>query len=205
MTLVAQTDVTQFLGIPVDGTKNDMMKKLLEKGFRRMKKNDDFLTGQFNGKTVSIHIVTNNGKVYRLMVANQLNVTETVIKNEFNTLCKQFDENKKYVCPTFIDTYIIPEEENISYQMTVKNKRYQALFYQKTSTYDSLIIEGDTLIYKDTLSKKEEERLDVVIAEISNKKLQQKKVWFVINEILGKYYIVIYYDNTLNQPNGEDL
>ena len=33
-TLRAQTDVTRFLGIPVDGSKTEMIQKLKEKGFR---------------------------------------------------------------------------------------------------------------------------------------------------------------------------
>lgn len=34
VSLYAQKDVTQFLGIPVDGSKSEMIKKLKAKGFR---------------------------------------------------------------------------------------------------------------------------------------------------------------------------
>ena len=34
MALYAQKDVTKFLGIPVDGSESEMVKKLKEKGFR---------------------------------------------------------------------------------------------------------------------------------------------------------------------------
>jgi len=30
-------------------------------------------------------------------------------------------------------------------------------------------------------------------------------VWFKIFEMLGEYYIIIYYDNEYNRANGEDL
>ena len=33
LAMYAQKDVTKFLGIPVDGTKSEMIKKLKEKGF----------------------------------------------------------------------------------------------------------------------------------------------------------------------------
>jgi hypothetical protein len=35
--------------------------------------------------------------------------------------------------------------------------------------------------------------------------LSNKVVWFKIEEIYGKYIIVMYYDNYNNQANGEDL
>lgn len=62
VTLFAQQDVTTFLGIPVDGSKSEMIRKLKEKGFRSSTDEDADLTGEFNGKTVYIRIVTNNTK-----------------------------------------------------------------------------------------------------------------------------------------------
>ena len=61
----AQNDVTKFLGIPVDGTKSEMIQKLEEKGYRYNSQND-FLEGEFNGRDVHIYIGTNNNKVYRI-------------------------------------------------------------------------------------------------------------------------------------------
>lgn len=49
----AQQDVTQFLGIPIDGSKTEMIRKLKEKGYR----NDpttDALVGEFNGAKVNV-------------------------------------------------------------------------------------------------------------------------------------------------------
>lgn len=63
----AQKDVTRFLGIPVDGTKSEMIRKLKEKGFRSSSYDSDILEGEFNGRDVSIHVATNNNKVYRIM------------------------------------------------------------------------------------------------------------------------------------------
>jgi hypothetical protein len=44
----AQKDVTKFLGIPVDGYKAEMKKKLTNKGFTYNARNDCF-EGEFNG------------------------------------------------------------------------------------------------------------------------------------------------------------
>ena len=62
LTISAQRDVTKFLGIPVDGSKTDMIQKLKSKGFDYISKSD-MLTGQFNDYNVEISIVTNNNRV----------------------------------------------------------------------------------------------------------------------------------------------
>lgn len=91
----AQNDVTQFLGIPVDGSKSEMMQKLKAKGFTNSPVNKDALIGQFNGTNVDIHIVTNNNKVCRIMVCDVNTMNEGDIKIRFNKLCQQFQNNKK--------------------------------------------------------------------------------------------------------------
>ncbi len=58
----AQKDVTQFLGIPVDGSKSEMIRKLKAKGFTSDPYKSDLLKGEFNGRDVEIHVVTNNNK-----------------------------------------------------------------------------------------------------------------------------------------------
>ena len=45
----AQNEVTQFLGIPVDGSKSEMIQKLKAKGFR-YDSELDCLKGEFNGR-----------------------------------------------------------------------------------------------------------------------------------------------------------
>ena len=63
----AQKDVTQFLGIPVDGTKTEMVQKLKAKGFK-YNSTYDWLEGEFNGREVVLLIATNNNKVWRVAV-----------------------------------------------------------------------------------------------------------------------------------------
>lgn len=123
--LNAQNDVTRFLGIPVDGSKQEMIQKLKEKGFTMY--GDDVLQGEFNGKQVLLEVVTNNGKVYRIMVSDLNEIDEADIKIRFNTLCQQFKNNSKYT--SSLDQ-TIPDDEKIHYEMRINNKRYEAAFYQ---------------------------------------------------------------------------
>ena len=125
----AQKDVTTFLGIPVDGYKQDMKKALIAKGFTPSTvPGSDCLEGEFNGTDVNVFIVTNNNKVYRLMIGDK-NVQDAAnIKIRFNNLGRQFSNNARYLT---YDDFTLPEDENISYEMTVHNKIYEAIFYQK--------------------------------------------------------------------------
>lgn len=125
----AQSNVTTFLGIPVDGTKAEMIQKLKANGYT-LDSSGEYLTGEFNGRDVNIYVVTNNNKVYRIMVADANNIYETDIKIRFNKLCSQFENNGRYVKMFADEDYYIPEDEDISYNMTVNNKRYEAAYYQ---------------------------------------------------------------------------
>lgn len=121
----AQTDVTKFLGIPVDGDKTEMRRKLEAKGFT-WNSYLECLEGEFNGTDVYVYIVTNNNKVYRIAVADAYYRDATDIKFRFNKLCSQFENNKKYT--SLGKDYTIPDNENISRE--IYHKRYEAEFYQ---------------------------------------------------------------------------
>ena len=84
-TIQAQNDVTTFLGIPVDGYKSEMRRKLIAKGFSPVR-GQDFLEGEFNGTDVHVYIGTNNNKVYRIMLCDAKTQDEAGIKIRFNRL-----------------------------------------------------------------------------------------------------------------------
>lgn len=212
ITTFAQNDITKFLGIPVDGSKSEMIRNLKTKGFKLSKIGDnEVLTGRFNGSDVQVFISTENGKVSRIMVCDENTMSETDIKIRFNRLCSQFKDNGKYLS---LDDYTIPEDEDISYEMAVHNKRYEAIFYQ--------LPEGEAMeklqasILKDVQDKYTPEQLESPTEEIRTQIisdtfdkminiLRNKPVWFMISEIYGKYYITMFYDNEYNRANGEDL
>lgn len=203
--------VTKFLGIPVDGTKKEMTQKLINKGYD-YNNTYDYLEGEFNGYSVKIHIVTNNNKVYRILVEDAYPINESDIKIRFNRLCKQFDNNDRYIS---LSNYELSEQEDISYEMSVHNKRYEASYYQIDKTIDSITIakEIQGFIYDkygndknlDNLTDLEKQSVvcDYLLYYIE--KFSKNSVWFMINEKYGKYQILMYYDNGYNQANGEDL
>ena len=97
MVVFAQKDVTKFLGIPVDGTKTEMLNKIKAKGFVPSSLDKDILEGEFNGKDVYVSVATNGNKVRRVMVKNQRGYSEYDARLQFNILCKQFMNNSRYL------------------------------------------------------------------------------------------------------------
>lgn len=213
MTVYAQQNVTRFLGIPVDGSKSEMIRKLKDKGFQSSPISRDVLEGEFNGGNVNIYVITNNNKVWRIAVVDAYwSDDEVNIRNRFNKLCKQFANNSKYM-PSYED-YTIPEDENISYKMIADKKRYEAVFYQKPVAMDTV---GIVKTFRTTLlSKYTDEQLENPTEELQSEIIKlseymivdylKRPVWFKIsNDRDGKYRINMYYDNEYNRANGEDL
>ena len=187
-------DITKFLGIPVDGTKEEMMQKLQEKGFQLNDKG--VLEGEFNGRDVIVLIGTNKNKVYRIMLMDIIPSDKNSIKIRFNNLCSQFFNNKKYITYSKEEELIIPDEEDISYNMVVHNKQYKASFRQAPDfdIYASIHLKGDIPLTK-------EEEIVLMTNAVAN-----KTVWFKIEQLSSDgYVIVMYYDNGNNEANGEDL
>ena len=102
------------------------------------------------------------------------------------------------------------------YNMTVKNKRYQALFYQlpDMEKVDTLAFaeQAKLEMLKKYTPAQLESPTEEILLEIKSttmrmamELLAKKPVWFVISEHYGQYYITMYYDNEYNHSNGEDL
>ena len=179
----AQKEVTKFMGIPVDGSPTEMIKKLKAKGFTT---DEDFmqaiklggvdwdgpewLIGRFNGEKVRVSLHVEQNKVWRIYLSDKDNRDETQIRIRFNTLVRQFEGNGKYV--PYFDEQTIADDEDISSQMTMNKKQYQAAFLQKG----------------------EDGTVD-----------EKRMVWFTIRRYSGKYYIAMFYDNKYNRADGSDL
>ena len=179
----AQKEVTKFMGIPVDGSPTEMIKKLKAKGFttdedamQAVKQGlidldgPEVLTGRFNGERVRVYIEVETNKVWRICLRDKNTRDETQIKIRFNTLVRQFEGNGKYV--PYVDEQTIADDEDISYQMTVNKKQYQAGFVQKG----------------------EDGTVD-----------EKRFVWFTIGEGYKGYKIAMFYDNEYNRADGSDL
>ena len=173
--LFAQQSVTTFLGIPVDGTKLSMRQKLINKGFRYVP-SSDWLEGEFNGRDVLLLIGTNRDKVYRIMVVDKNCSDETAIRIRFNDLYRQFMNNEKYILNPMSEVGVLPEDEDIFYNIKVKNKQYDRSFFQ--------VSKGEGI--SDFIDKS-------VWFKINNA------------EYRDEFRIVIFYDNERNAAHGEDL
>lgn len=192
----SQREVTKFMDIPVDGKKSEMIKQLKKKGFKHKRHSFDtsidYMEGEFNGCNVDVYIVTNKKKVWRIAIEYNSLCTNTSIIPIYNRLCSQFENNIKYKSASD-STQAIPKDEDISYMMSIKNKRYNAIYYQLPNN----ITEGKT---------------SITIGEYLEN-LAKRVVWFTIKEDwYGKemhgeeyYRIQMYYDNLYNQSDGEDL
>lgn len=216
---------TRFLGIPVDGFKPQMIQKLKAKGFTYHSQ-DDYLSGEFNGRKVNLFVGTYNNKVWRIMVQDETPSSKIDIKIRFNTLCDQFDKNKRYVHAYLGDSdFRIPEDEDISLNIISEKKRYEADYWQINEKLDSAaiinelkpkIMEKYSGMNTDSMSEEGQEKLK---ADLMNDfyqylidKFSKNSVWFMISKDESlfsdydrPYRILMYYDNHRNQSNGEDL
>lgn len=180
--IYAQRQVTTFLGIPVDGTRTEMMAKLKAKGFKQI--DPELLTGTFNGEDVILLIITNRDKVCRICVIPQKPRDKNQIKIRYNELVRQFIKSNKYASHYTIEMagseeeILIGDDEDISYQMTTNNKSYSLSFFQ------SLQITGKIYSLKDIL---------------------HMHVWIRIAKDGPDYRVEIFYDNKLNEAQDKDL
>ena len=134
MTTFAQNTI-KFLGIPVDGSKKEMIMKLEAKGFE-YNTSFDCLVGEFNGEQSVIVIQTVNNKVWRIAIINGSPCNETNAKIKFNNLFVQLSNNEKYV---LLSGKEIPDSDDISYEMLVNDKRYDATFGFKDETINGRV------------------------------------------------------------------
>lgn len=210
--LCAQGAVTAFRGIPVDGSREEMIKKLEELGYA-YNRTYDHLTGEFNGEDVFITLSVHNGKVWRLTLVDKKRLDQRDIRLRFNTLCTQFLQNRKYVAPTD-DYLLIDRGEQIGTEMSENEKRYQAMFYQIPSNVDPFDVATEilpALLLKHTkeeiingTAKFDEEKQPIMTA-YARSKYKDNKVWFSIAGSAGEFYITMCYDNGRNEARGEDL
>ena len=134
MTTFAQNTI-KFLGIPVDGSKKEMIMKLEAKGFE-YNTSFDCLVGEFNGEQSVIVIQTINNKVWRIGVAQANYINETNAKIKFNNLFNQLSNNEKYV---LLSGKNISDSDDISYEMIVNDKRYDVIFGFKDETINGRV------------------------------------------------------------------
>ena len=178
----AESSAVKFLGIPVDGPESEFAAQLKSKGFTYY---SGLYEGVFNGRDVTVSIVCNKGLVRRVCVNFPSTDSETDIRLQYNSLLRQFQANSKYM--EFPVNETLDESEDISYELSVHDKRYQAIFYY----FDPARFNPETR-YKDAMQA------------LLKGEPADGDVWFMISSSPG-YYILLFYDNPRNEAHGEDL
>ena len=137
ITAIAQESNTiKFLGIPIDGNKKEMISKLQAKGYK-YDAASDALFGEFNGTNAAISVQTVNNRVWRIAIIDaNMNSDEANIKIRYNLLFEQLSNNGKY---EVADGSTLGEKENISYEMIVHKKRYEATFAFKDKSIHGFV------------------------------------------------------------------
>lgn len=142
ITPVSQSDVTLFKGILIDGTKEQMVNALKQRGFKDTEEtlkylrtgfygleSGELLSGEFNGMQVIVSVIENKGKVCGIGVVENLKRNEAQIKRAFNDLVEQFNNHKNYSPDK--ENQKIAESEKVGDGLRYYNKEYRAIFYQK--------------------------------------------------------------------------
>lgn len=124
-----------FLGIPVDGSKSQMIKALKHKKFHYDSR-CDLLEGEFNGQKVFIKVQAYNNKVYRVGVIDYTPANETVVKKQFNNLYYQFSRNDKY---QLFRGEEISDEEDIKRGLSVDKKEYAVILFPSDKSINGLV------------------------------------------------------------------
>ncbi len=200
---MAQKDVTTFLGIPIDGSKDTIIHLLEQKGFWQDKEHG-LLRGVLSGHDVNLYIGTKNGKVWRMMITDADKYDETEIKRRFNKLCAHFMQNTMY----YYDTdFTLAENEDISRGIIEKGKLYKALFYQKPAGTDSLEYKKELdnelarwFTHEQLINPDAETAEEIRQKTEKWKKERDRKkcVWFIIHDNYGEFCIYLFYDNRYN-------
>ena len=133
--LVSCDNTIRFLDIPIDGSRNMMIKKLEEKGFTYDYENN-LMRGTFNGEPSSISISTSNGRVNRISVLSKA-YDVLRVKQAYNRLLLQFKSNPKYIA---LENYnLIPVEIRDMYS-GLKPGKHWTVFYRRKEFKDSYSI-----------------------------------------------------------------
>lgn len=188
-----EKEVTQFMGIPVDGTKPEMISKLEEKGFtpeqieidlenaenrfikaggkinggkNKEKDGDYFMKGYFDGHRSKVVISSYHNKVYCIFVIIDEDFKELNAKIQYNLYVEQL--SKKY-------KLLFNSAENIINE-------------DLTEPFDSQNIEAKFLTAYDEYDKPH----GMISLEMSHPKYKE-------------FYLALRYYNMDNMPNGKDL
>lgn len=185
----AQQPCISFMGIPVDGDPVEVVNKLLDKGFTYAghdKGSHYRLSGYFNGNKSNVYVCYYNNTVHRIMVCDSNTSSEAYIKIQFNKLITTFNNNAKYTASE--NNSYISNDDDISYNMRVKDKLYDALYIYNFSDW---LLEYENFIK--SLNKEE------IAAQLQN-------IFSTYENVdTREFDIKVMYNNFISTENNVDL
>ena len=205
---LVDTDETalKFVGIPIDGTKEQMIQALASNGFKHDSYHD-YLEGMFNGESVKLQISTNHGIVDRIKVIYPYCSETNDTRVKYNTLLSRFNRNAKYVC--VYPRAEVPANEGIYWKLSDNTKYYDAVyFYLHPEVNAKQWVEDFKAEYQKRYNKPleglsyEETEEAIFCLPMKVSAAVSGVVWFTM---VDTNYININYINFKNRPRGEDL
>lgn len=203
-----QTDdrALKFMGIPVDGSKAEMIAALKNKGFKK-ESYQDYLEGIFNGEDVDVFISTNHEVVDRIRVVSPYYGSEDDTRVKYNNLLSRFNRNAKYV--SLSQKTEIPVGEDIYRSLHKNSKKYDVAYFYlmpevKKDEWRNEFLATYKKKYTKPLGDLSYDELEEVLFCLPMKihSAISGIVWFTLGD---SHHIVINYDNLQNRPCGEDL
>lgn len=135
---IAQREVTEFMGIPVDGPIHEMKANLLKKGFVPAETlGNNIMTGEFNGRNVMLSIYGHKGQTYSVNVMIHVSGVENA-KVLANLFYMQLSQSCKYLSAKGIKDSFIADDEGGDRNIFLNAKAYYETFYQVFTDSDDL-------------------------------------------------------------------
>lgn len=130
---------TVFMGVKVDGSKSDVVRKLKSAGFSDGTKPYD-LTGEVNGKMSEVSILTHKGKVWRIEVRDYspyASADDAV--RRYNRLIDVFRKDNSYT--EYEQNPYTSETERTFFEEYIREGFYYAEFFQRSrpELYERLV------------------------------------------------------------------
>ena len=124
-TTASAQEVIDFMGIPMEGTKAEMLAKLKEKGFRETD-DPNMLEGLLDDIPVEVAVLDNSRvNVYGIELRHEMGCDEAEAIERYNSLLLKFRNDPKYN-DGFSE--LIPEGEPIAQRLRADTNVYTAYF-----------------------------------------------------------------------------
>lgn len=128
LTLSAQSNITTFMGIPVDGTKAAMTAYLLKNGAKRQGK--DLIFNSIDGNPYIIRLMTNKGRVWRVsMVDGKGTKNVEQILGIYEEMIDSYRANETQYCEYEYNKPVDPAHEQY-WENFIHQGAYYAEFFQ---------------------------------------------------------------------------